>query len=176
MNQGSGHNEKMMEVLFSDIFRKHEHKLYALVVKLTKSDNTAKDILQEVFLKLWTQRATLHTINNIEAWLYRITENKIIDFLRKASADTRLKNNIWTSLQQCANESEQFLEAKESNQIIQKAIDQLPPQRRLIYRLNKEDGMNYEQIASELRISKHTVKNQLFSAIQSLRKFLNHKR
>ena len=73
-----GHNEKMMEVLFADIFRQHEHKLYSLVLKLTKSDQAAKDILQEVFLKLWTQRATLHTINNIEAWLCRITENKII--------------------------------------------------------------------------------------------------
>jgi RNA polymerase sigma-70 factor (family 1) len=176
LNYGAGHNEKMIEVIFSDIFRKHEHKLYSLVVRLTKSDHAAKDILQEVFLKLWTQRSTLHTIHNMEAWLYRITENKIIDFLRKASADNRLKKNIWTSLQQCANESEQFLEVKEYNQIIQKAIDQLPPQRRLIYRLSKEEGMNYEQIAGELQISKHTVKNQLFNAIQSLRRLLANKK
>jgi RNA polymerase sigma-70 factor (ECF subfamily) len=176
LNQSAGHNEKMMEVIFSELFRKHEHKLYTLVLRLTKSDHVAKDVLQEVFLKLWTQRSTLHTIHNIEAWLYRITENKIIDFLRKASADNRLKNNIWTSLQQRANESEQLLEVKEYNQIIQKAINQLPPQRRLIYRLNKEDGMNYEQIATELHISKHTVKNQLFSAIQSLRRLLTNKK
>jgi len=158
--------------MFSELFRKHEHKLYTLALKLTKSDQLAKDIIQDVFLKLWDQRTQLSTIINIEAWLYRVTENKIIDFLRKASADSRLKERIWNQLQQIVNESEQYLAAKEYNQIIQKAIDQLPPQRKLIYQLNKENGMNYRQIANELQLSKHTVKNQLSTAVQSVRNFL----
>lgn len=158
--------------MFSELFRKHEQKLYILALKLTKSDQLAKDIIQEVFLKLWDQRNQLSSILNVEAWLYRVTENKIIDFLRKASADVRLKERIWNQLQQIVNESEQYLAVKEYNQIIQKAIDQLPPQRKLIYQLNKEIGMNYREIANELRLSKHTVKNQLSTAIQSVRKFL----
>jgi RNA polymerase sigma-70 factor (family 1) len=158
--------------MFSELFRQHEHKLYTLALKLTKSDQLAKDIIQEVFLKLWDQRNQLTSILNIEAWLYRVTENKIIDFLRKASADNRLKEKIWNQLQQIVNESEQYLAIKEYNQIIQKAIDQLPPQRKLIYQLNKEGGMNYREIADELQLSKHTVKNQLSSAIQSVRNFL----
>jgi len=158
--------------MFSDLFRQHEHKLYTLALKLTKSDQLAKDIIQEVFLKLWDQRNQLTSIMNIEAWLYRVTENKIIDFLRKASADNRLKEKIWNQLQQIVNESEQYLAAKEYNQIIQKAIDQLPPQRKLIYQLNKENGMSYLDIADELQLSKHTVKNQLSTAIKSVRNFL----
>jgi len=158
--------------MFSDLFRQHEHKLYTLALKLTKSDQLAKDIIQEVFLKLWDQRNQLTSILNIEAWLYRVTENKIIDFLRKASADNRLKEKIWNQLQQIVNESEQYLAAKEYNQIIQKAIDQLPPQRKLIYQLNKENGMSYLDIADELQLSKHTVKNQLSTAIKSVRNFL----
>lgn len=165
-------NEKKLELMFSELFRKHEQKLYILALKLTKSDQLAKDIIQEVFLKLWDQRNQLSSILNVEAWLYRVTENKIIDFLRKASADVRLKERIWNQLQQIVNESEQYLAVKEYNQIIQKAIDQLPPQRKLIYQLNKEIGMNYREIANELRLSKHTVKNQLSTAIQSVRKFL----
>ena len=165
-------NEKTFEVLFSEIFRQHEHRLHSLALRLTKSDQTAKDIIQEVFLKLWDQRANLHSINNVEAWLYRLTENKVIDFLRKASADNRLKKKIWEQLEQIVNESEQYLAAKEYNQIIQKAIDQLSPQRRLIYQLNKEDGMNYREIAEKLQLSKHTVKNQLSTAVQTVRRFL----
>jgi RNA polymerase sigma-70 factor (family 1) len=165
-------NEKKLEFMFSDLFRQHEHKLYTLALKLTKSDQLAKDIIQEVFLKLWDQRNQLTSILNIEAWLYRVTENKIIDFLRKASADNRLKEKIWNQLQQIVNESEQYLAAKEYNQIIQKAIDQLPPQRKLIYQLNKENGMSYLDIADELQLSKHTVKNQLSTAIKSVRNFL----
>jgi RNA polymerase sigma-70 factor (family 1) len=161
-----------MELMFSEIFRQHEHKLYTLALKLTKSDQLAKDIIQDVFLKLWDQRNLISSIINIEAWLYRVTENKIIDFLRKASADNRLKEKIWDQLQQIVNESEQYLAAKEYNQIILKAIDQLPPQRKLIYQLNKENGMNYREIADELHLSKHTVKNQLSTAVQSVRNFL----
>ena len=97
----------------------------------------------------------------------------MIDFLRKAAADQRLKEKIWTGLQQIINETELHVAAKEYNQIIKKALDKLPPQRRLIYQLNKEEGLNYQQIADELHISRHTVKNQLFTAVQSMRRFLS---
>ena len=164
--------EEGLEVFFSETFRKHEQKLYALALRLTKSDQTAKDIIQDVFLKLWEQREIISSINNMEAWLYRLTENKVIDFFRKAAADNRLRKKIWDQLQQIMNDTELQVTAKEYNQIIQKAIDQLPTQRRLIYQLNKEEGLAYQQIADELHISKHTVKNQLFSAVQSVRRFI----
>lgn len=174
MNQATDHNNKgnAQEVLFSDLFREHEPRLYTLAFRLTKSDQVAKDTIQEVFLKLWEQRDNLDSITNMQAWLYRLTENKVIDFLRKSAADDRLKRKIWDHLQQIINEAELYVAAKEYNQIIQKAIEKLPPQRKLIYQLNKEDGMNYQQIADELQISKHTVKNQLSSAMQSVRRFI----
>ncbi len=161
------------EELFAAIFRQYEHKMYTLAVRLTKCDQFAKDILQDVFLKLWEQRDHLHVIGNIEAWLYRLTENKVIDFLRKAAADLRLRQKIWHQVEQEANEAEQYLAAKEYNEIIRKAIEQLPAQRKLIYRMNKEEGLDYQQIADELHLSRHTVKNQLFSAVQSVRRFIN---
>ena len=165
-------NEKTIQEQFSEIFREHEQQLYTLALRLTKSDQVAKDIIQEVFMKLWEHRNNIHAIRDMEAWLYKLTENKIIDFLRKVSADDRLKKRIWDQVRQIVNETELNLEAKECNDIIQKAIKRLPAQRRLIYGLNKEKGMNYQQIATELQLSKHTVKNQLFSAVQSVRRFI----
>lgn len=174
MNIPSDHSvQKAMEDLFAEIFRQHEQRLYTLALRLTKSEEVAKDIIQEVLMKLWEQRNNLHAIKNKEAWLYRLTENKVIDFLRKASADDRLKKKIWNNLQQILNDTEQHLEAKEYNQVIQKAIGQLPPQRRLIYQLNKEEGMDCQQIATQLQLSKHTVRNQLTSAVQSVRRFIS---
>ena len=95
-----------------------------LALRLTKSDQYAKDIIQEVFLKLWTQWDRIHEIENMEAWLYRLTENKVVDFLRKVSADTRLKQAIWHNLHEIINEPQAQVEAKECSQIIQNAIDQ----------------------------------------------------
>ena len=158
--------------IFSAHFREHEARLYLLAYRLTKSDQLAQDIVQEVFLKLWQQMDTIDEINDIEAWLYRLTENKVIDFLRKAAADNRLKEAIWHNLQDIANDSTFYLEAKECNAIIQRAIDQLPLQRKIIYRLNREKGLNYNEIATNLHISRHTVKNQLSSALIFLRKVL----
>jgi RNA polymerase sigma-70 factor (ECF subfamily) len=163
-------HENELELLFTGIFKTYEYRLYALALKLTKSDLYAKDIIQEVFLKLWEHRSSIHSIENIEAWLCRLTENKVIDFLRKAAADGRLKETLWNKLPN--PEIEHTVEVKEYDHIIQKAIDQLPPQRKLIYYLNREEGLNYQQIANELHISRHTFKNQLSNALQSIRRFL----
>jgi RNA polymerase sigma-70 factor (ECF subfamily) len=164
--------EHAFEQLFSDLFKKHEYRLHTLVLKLTRSNQYARDIIQEVFLKLWEHRHQMHTIQNMEAWLYRLTENKVIDFLRKAAADSRLRETIWKNQPHNFNETEDKVVAREYGQIIQKAVDQLPPQRKLIYHLNREKGLNYQEIADHLAISKHTVKNQLSTALQSIRLFL----
>ena len=161
------------EAMFNTIFREQEYKLYTLALRLTKSDQNAKDIIQEVFLNLWERRDRIHEIDNVEAWLYRVTENKVVDFLRKASADNRLKKAIWHNLQEILNDTGAQVEAKEFNTLIQKAIDQLPPQRKIIYRLNREIGLNYKEIADKLHISRHTVKNQLHESLKFMRGFLS---
>jgi RNA polymerase sigma-70 factor (ECF subfamily) len=164
--------EHALEQLFADLFKQYEYRLHTLVLKLTRSNQYARDIIQEVFLKLWEHRYQIDSIHNIEAWLYRLTENKVIDFLRKTAADNRLKEAVWKSHPSTDSETEDKVVAREYNQIIQKAVDQLPPQRKLIYYLNREKGLNYQQIANHLAISKHTVKNQLSNALRSIRLFL----
>ena len=165
-------DERALEMFFADVFQQYEHRLYMLVLCLVKSELHVKDIIQEVFLKLWEHRHRLQEIHNIEAWLYRVTENKVIDFLRKAAADSRLKDTIWNNISQARNDTDEWMEAKEYNRIIQQAIDLLPPQRKLIYCLHKKEGLDHAQIAEELSISRHTVKNQLSAAIQSIRNFV----
>ncbi|HUP11783.1 MAG TPA: RNA polymerase sigma-70 factor [Niastella sp.] len=177
MNESVSHKndhseEHTLELLFADLFKKHEYRLHTLVLKLTRSNQYARDIIQEVFIKLWEHRYNIQSIHNIEAWLYRLTENKVIGFLRKAAADSRLKETIFKNQPVQLNETEENVVAREYKQIIQKAVDQLPPQRKLIYYLNREKGLNYQEIADRLAISKHTVKNQLSTALQSIRLFL----
>lgn len=163
-----------MEILFGEIFREHENSLYTLALRLTKSDSQAKDIIQDVFLKLWESRNILHHIENLDGWLYRLTENKIIDFLRKTAVEEKLRNAVWNKLQASGEDAGDVLSQKEYHQILRKAIEMLPPQRKLIYQLNKESDLSYKEIAEELHISRHTVKNQLSSAMQSIRNFLSN--
>jgi RNA polymerase sigma-70 factor (family 1) len=166
-------DEHALEMLFAEVFKKHEHRLYTLALGLTKSEQYVKDIIQEVFLKLWEQRHHLHEIHNIEAWLYRVMENKVIDFLRKTAADSRLIDKIWDNAVQARNDTDEWIAAKEYNRIVQHAIDLLPPQRKRIYCLNKKEGLNHAQIARKLSISHHTVRNHLAAALQSIRSFVS---
>lgn len=165
-------DEHALEVLFVDVFQQHEHRLYSLALGLVKSEQHVKDIIQEVFLKLWEHRDRLRDIQNMEAWLYRVMENKVIDFLRKTAADSRLKDALWKNISRARNDTDEWLEAREYSRIIQQAIDHLPPQRRRIYCLHKKEGLDHARIARELSISRHTVKNQLSAALHSIRSFV----
>lgn len=164
---------KASELVFGDLYQKLEQPLYNLVFRVTKSDQQSRDILQEVFLKLWEHQGRLGDIQCVEAWLYRVTENKLIDFLRKTAADQRLREALWKKTNLSVQETEELLQAKECHSMIHKAVDQLPPQRKLIYRLNREKGLNYQEIADELSISRHTVKNQLSLALHTIQRFLS---
>src|SRR6185312_540720 len=158
-----------LEAEFSKMVRDHAENLHLLALRVTKCEQIAKDVVQEVFLKLWEHRNRFQQIENKEAWLYRVTENKLIDHLRKIAADKRLKIKTWNRILDLNNDTEQRLAARESGQLISRAIENLPAQRKLIFRMNREASLSYQQIAEELQISRHTVKNQLSSALQYLR-------
>lgn len=164
--------ENTLEMYFTDIFKRHEYKLHTLVLCLTKSDQYAKDVVQDVFVKLWLQRNNLYAIDNIEAWLYKLTETRIIEFLRKTSTERRLRDALWVNIRHAVNETEERISLKEYNCVIDKAINQLSPQRKRIYRLCKEDGFNYQEIAHHLKRSKRTIKNHLALATQTFQNFL----
>ena len=161
-----------MEDTFRQLYDRHAPSLHQLAFRVTRSDQQSKDIVQDVFLKLWGHRAEIAVINNMEAWLYRVTENKLMDFLRKTAADERLRQTLWKRTTNSIDETEGLLEAKECFSNIHKAVSQLPPQRQLIYQLNREKGLNYKEIAEALSISRHTVKNQISMALRSIQRFL----
>jgi RNA polymerase sigma-70 factor (ECF subfamily) len=158
-----------LEMEFSKVVREHTQTLYALSWRVTKCEQIAKDVVQEVFMKLWEHRHQFHEIENKEAWLYRVTENKLIDHLRKTAADRRMRDITWNSIRESNNDTEQKLAARESGRLISRAIESLPPQRQIIYRMNREQFLSYKEIAEELNISRHTVKNQLSTALHYLR-------
>lgn len=143
-----------MEQLFNELFREHEKRLFTFIIKIVKSDVQAKDILQDVFLKLWLIRHKLTEVENIGAFLYRLTENKVFDYLRTVANDKKAKEYLWKKMQQSSCEQpDETLENKEYHLIIQRAISQLSPQRKAIYVLSKVEGNKRNAIADELQLS-----------------------
>lgn len=164
--------DKALELLFNDLFRTYEYPLYTLALRLSKDDCVAKDIIQDVFLALWNMRGKLNEINNIEAYLFRMTRFKVIKHLRKVSADNNLKESIWTAMKDLVEDGTARIEAREFQSVLVAAIEHLPPKRKHVYLLKASEGKTYKDIADEMNISQHTVKNHLSSAAQSIRVFL----
>lgn len=165
-------NDDVFQQLFNELFREHEQKLYVFVVKVLRSDAQAQDIVQDVFLKLWTIREQLHEIENMDAFLYRLTENKVYDHLRAAATREKTRQELWQRIRNAGDTTPDLLETKEYHTLIQQAIHQLPPQRKTIYLLSKQEGLKQQQIAAALQISPHTVRNHLAEAFRSIRNYV----
>jgi len=161
-----------LELLFVELFHSYEKPLYMLALKMTKNAALSKDIVQDVYIRLWEIRHQLHEVDNIERFLFRLTRNKVIDFLRVVAADDRLKQAIWDTMQQMVTEPTDAMEQKEYHQVIAKAIDLLPEKRRAVYQL-RNNGLDYQEIAEELHISRHTVKHQLSAAFKFIRSYFH---
>ncbi len=147
-------NEYIQEQRFAFVFKSHEYKLYTLALKLTKSDQYAKDIVQEVFLKLWQNRRNVFfDLEQAEEWLFRMTENKIHKFLLRSAGDRRLRDALWVNMQCLLNEKEEVeAPVAEYHSVMEKAINHLPPQRKRVYQqINNEIYLNYDWVRSEGR-------------------------
>ena len=157
---------------FQLIFHHYNALLYLFVVKMTGSPETAKEVVQDIFLLVWQQREKLPAIQYPKAWIYRVASNTAVNYLRKQAADGRLFDRLKTQSSSIAATPETSLLTKETDKILQQAIQSLPPGRQQVYRLSREQNLTIPEIAVLLGLSPHTVKNQLVSALKSIKSFL----
>lgn len=159
---------------FREIFNRYHQKLSFYTISIVKSKSVGKDIVQETFLKLWEKRAELQPDQSLSSYIHIIARNMAFNHLKRAGYDERLREKIWESIRETQQRVsfEEELHAHENGQWVRKAIDQLPPRRKLIFKLSREKGMTHKEIARKLGISKNTVKNQMVSAQKEIREFL----
>jgi RNA polymerase sigma-70 factor (family 1) len=160
------------ERAFHQLFHLYNKQLLPFIYKLVQSDAAAEEIVQEVFIKIWNNRQKLSEINVPKAWIIRIVSNEAYNYLRKQATEGRLLKNIKERSQEHTLTPEDAMSERELSTIIQSGISQLPPQMKMVYLLNKEDGLSIAEIAEKLGISPNTVKNHLVSALKKLRIYI----
>lgn len=157
---------------FRNLFDAYSQRLYAAACKVTKSTYEAEDIVQEIFTIIWEKRVSLTEIENPEAYIFTIAYHESFRYLKKVSSDQKLYESLKNRIKTTNNKTEEWLEVKETQQLIDEAVGALPSQRQLIYKLSREDGLTYKEIAGRLNISPLTVKKQLQLALRSIRSVL----
>lgn len=156
------------ETAFSSLFYTYKDRLYGFVFSLTRSSAQAEDIVQDVFLKIWQNRAQLEDVENISAYIFKMVRNYAIDKLRRLAKEIEIRE-ILIAEDTHLHTPEKELLRKEQRELIQKALEKLPSQQRKIYSMHRLQGMKFDEIAQELGLSISTVKNHIFRASENIR-------
>lgn len=161
------------EEAFATLFYAYKDKLYGFLRSITKSDANAKDLLQDVFLKIWQNRTQLDGIENFNAYIFFVAQNQAIDQFRKSSKE------LFSSVELLNLEADvvtpdpaDALINKEAREKINEAVNQLPPQQKKIFVLHNEYGFKHHEIAVQLNISVSTTQNHMREALRNLRAYL----
>lgn len=166
--------EELSQESFTDFFDCYFTKLNQFATTIVKSDLLGEEIVLDVFLKLWENRNTLDTINNIDTYLYVSVRNKSINVLKKENKfhfDILEDSHIQLADYNPSVESD--LIEHEMFGALNEVVMQLPSKCKIIFKLIREDGLNRNEVAQVLNISVKTIDNQVAIAIKKIAEQLN---
>jgi RNA polymerase sigma-70 factor (ECF subfamily) len=134
------------------------------------SREAAEEIVSDVFVKIWNRRAELEKITNLEVYLFVAVKNHSLNYLDQYSSLRISPINEETGIAELTNsvDPEKTMEWKEILFRMDQEVSRLPDQCRRIFKLIKEEGFKYKDVAEILNISPRTVETQLFRAMKRL--------
>jgi RNA polymerase sigma-70 factor (family 1) len=157
---------------FKRLFDSYKNRLYGYVLTIARSPYAAEEITQEILIKLWLCRDILHEVDNLDGYIFTIARNRTLNHLRKAAHDVRLLRDLQERAAPVSNNVEERALLSEYDRLLRDALSLLSPQRRLVFQLSRESGLNHEEIAHHLHLSRNTVKNHMVEALRFIRHYL----
>lgn len=150
---------------YNIIVKKHSANLYGYTIKFLRDKEDAKDIVQDVFEKLWIHRSKVE-FDKAKSWMFTTAHNAMINFATKKGRTT-FSNEI-TQFEKGSVTPHSF----ESNQVVERAVSILPPVQKSVILLRDLEGYSYKEIGDILELSESQVKVYLFRARNKIKKQL----
>ena len=145
--------------------------IYANVLKLTRDIVTTEDIVQEVFISLWEKRSQIDPERGVAGWLFVVSYHKSISYLKLKLKQSLAQTAFYLSNDETGEHCDDLLNAQITG--LEMAIENLSPQKKKVFELCKLQRKTYQEVAVELKLSKHTVKEYLSDAVISVKEFIN---
>lgn len=161
------------EEAFRKVYDHYRKRIFSFSLHLTESSLLADEIVQEVFLKLWLYRKKLPEVQYFSTWLHTIAKNCVFDSLKRMARECTAKSALSDGTVTSANSVEEILLAKENEKLLGQAISKLSSQQQIIYKLSRQHGLKYNEIADRLNISPNTVKVHIANARKIISKYLH---
>ncbi len=157
------------KVAFEEIFRIYHKRLYFFCYSFLNQKEDAENITQDVFVKLWVNRATLDCDKSISGFLFTMTKNLTLNYIRKTIHQQIFVNQLLNNgLKECCQTDKQ-ISYNEVKRRLNDLINRLPPKRKEIFLLTREQGLSHKEIADQLCVSVHTVESQISKALKFIR-------
>ena len=165
---------------FEQLLVANQDNVYRLALKMTKNEQDALDISQEVFIKMYTSLSGFRGESRFSVWLYRLTYNQCMDFLRKKPGENVISLNkeddsggeYEMEIPDLRNIPEDNLLKKEKTKLIAESIKELPKKQYEVLVMREISDMSYSEIAETLGISEGTVKSRISRARLNLANIL----
>ena len=160
------------EEAFVMLYNKYHRKIYYTALKITGSEELAQDVTQDVFLKIWETRSRIDPHQNFAAYIHVICRNVIFNLYKKAALEDTIRKQLqqFAAITTSDEEDDDFYESYK--ELLYKAIEELPVQRRKIYEYCKLKGKTYDHLAHTLCISRSTVQDHIVKANKFIKESL----
>ncbi len=164
------------EMAFAQLVALHEKRVYALALRMTGNQEDAADVAQEAFLSAWRGLPNFRGESGFSTWLYRLTSNAAIDYLRKNKrqrAEASLNDGeLGLDAPDPAPTPQERAEAQSLRESVRWGMGELSQEHRQVLDLREYQELSYEEISARLGVDLGTVKSRLSRARSALRKIL----
>ena len=154
---------------FDALFMLYHPRVKNFLLGFIKDEEEACDMAQDIFFKVWINRESISKVNSLKAYLYRMARNMIYDYYEHSLVKESYEQKQQSSSNEYTDLIEEDLYAKELSLLIDIAIEQMPEQRRRIFKMSRKEGLSNEEISQRLEINKRTVENHITQALADLR-------
>jgi RNA polymerase sigma-70 factor, ECF subfamily len=160
------------EEAFEELFRAWHPKLCLFAHQYVGSADISRDVVQEVFIRIWDQHEVFEVHYSLKAYLYRAVKNQAISYLRTTRKDAEISDAIGSTSDRYMLDENNLFKYKSLADEIWREVEKLPERKRTIFTLYRKHGLSYKEIATVMDISRKTVENQMGRALHFLRERL----
>ena len=157
---------------FNDLYWRYATEVGRIALKYFKSKELSEEIVQEVFIRVWENRANLDEHASFQNYLYTITKNLVLNKVRKFFNERKYLSYLGKQIDLSHNKTEDAVIYSDLEKFSTNLINSLPPQRKRIFKMSREEKMSNQEIANSLGLSKRTVENHITRAIKYMKGYL----
>lgn len=154
---------------FDQLFRKYSPKLFRFALSLLKSDDDAREIVQETFFRIWNRRQEIAPDKSFKSFVFTISYNLMIDQLRLRLKDQEYRRFLSENFEIGQERLSVTIDYDTLCSQIEQAVEELPDRRKTIFTLSRNAGMSHREIAEKMGVSVKTVENQINLSLKHIR-------